>query len=132
MGLARPAVARAEGTDEAAIDALLARDGFAELIASWRDILDESSTDFMARREKLCRIALTDALAEWDLGAALFAQRELGQGREPGPDAGHARRGQGWARSAAPRTKAARPAARARPGLRSPRRRGRAQRRRSP
>ena len=83
FGLAKPAVARAEGTDEAAIDALLAQDGFAEVIASWHDILDESSPEFMARLEKLCRIALTNALAEWDVGAALFAQRELGQGRDP-------------------------------------------------
>ena len=68
FGLDKPAVARAEGTDEAAIDALLAQDGFAEVIASWRDILDESSPAFMARLEKLCRIALTNALAEWDVG----------------------------------------------------------------
>ena len=83
FGLDKPAVARAEGTDEAAIDALLAQDGFAEVIASWHDILDESSPEFMARLEKLCRIALTNALAEWDVGAALFAQRELTQGRDP-------------------------------------------------
>ena len=83
FGLTKPAVARAEGTDEAAIDALLAQDGFAEVIASWQDILDESSPEFMARLEKLCRIALTNALAEWDVGAALFAQRELSQGRDP-------------------------------------------------
>ena len=78
LGLAKPAVARVERTDEAAIDDLLTQDGFAEVIASWRDILDESSPEFMARLEKLCRIALTNALAEWDVGAALFAQRELG------------------------------------------------------
>ena len=83
FGLAKPAVARAEGTDEAAIDALLAQDGFAEVIASWHDILDESSPAFMARLEKLCRLALTNALLEWDVGAALFAQRELAQGRDP-------------------------------------------------
>lgn len=83
FGLDKPAVARAEGTDEAAIDALLAQDGFAEVIASWHDILDESSPAFMARLEKLCRIALTNALMEWDVGAALFAQREINQGRDP-------------------------------------------------
>ena len=83
FGLDKPAVARAEGTDEAAIDALLAQDGFAEVIASWHDILDESSPAFMARLEKLCRLALTNALLEWDVGAALFAQRELTQGRDP-------------------------------------------------
>ena len=42
FGLDKPAVARAEGTDEAAIDALLAQDGFAAVIASWDDILDWS------------------------------------------------------------------------------------------
>ena len=83
FGLDKPAVARAEGTDEAAIEALLAQDGFAEVIASWHDILDESSPAFMARLEKLCRLALTNALLEWDVGAALFAQRELTQGRDP-------------------------------------------------
>ena len=83
FGLDQPAVARAEGTDEAAIEALLAQDGFAEVIASWHDILAESSPAFMARLEKLCRLALTNALLEWDVGAALFAQRELTQGRDP-------------------------------------------------
>ena len=53
------------------------------MIASWHDILDESSPAFMARLEKLCRLALTNALLEWDVGAALFAQRELTQGRDP-------------------------------------------------
>ena len=83
LGLPKPAVARAERTDEAAIDALLARDGFAEAIAAWQAILDESSPDFMARLEKLCRIALHNALMEWDVGAAFFARRELRQGRDP-------------------------------------------------
>ena len=53
------------------------------MIASWHDILAESSPAFMARLEKLCRLALTNALLEWDVGAALFAQRELSQGRDP-------------------------------------------------
>jgi hypothetical protein len=83
LGLAKPAVARAEGTDESAIDALLAQDGFAEIVASWQEILDESSPEFMARLEGLCRIALTNALSEWDVGAALFARREMNQGRDP-------------------------------------------------
>jgi hypothetical protein len=82
-GLDKAAVARAEGTDEAAIDTLLTQDGFAEVIAGWQDILDEGSPEFMARLENLCRSALTSALAEWDVGAALSAQRELGQGRDP-------------------------------------------------
>jgi hypothetical protein len=76
-GLDKAAVARAEGTDEAAIDTLLTQDGFAEVIAGWQDTLDEGSPEFMARLENLCRIAL----AEWDVGAALCAQRELGRGR---------------------------------------------------
>ena len=116
FGLAKPAVARAEGTDEAAIEALLAQDGFAEVIASWRDILDESSPEFMARLEKLCRIALTNALAEWDVGTALFAQRELGQGRDPAKTL--ARRVRAQAKriaGAAPRAQPPRPARRLRP-----------------
>ena len=129
FGLDKPAVARAEGTDEAAIDALLAQDGFAEVIASWHDILDESSPAFMARLEKLCRLALTNALLEWDVGAALFAQRELTQGRDPAQTL--ARRVRAQAKRtprAAPRPRAARPAAFAQPELRPARRPGPAQR----
>ena len=83
LGLPKPAVAKAERTDEAAIDALLAQDGFAEVIAAWQAILDEDAPEFMVRLEKLCRIALHNALMEWDVGAAVFARRELRQGRNP-------------------------------------------------
>ena len=116
FGLDKPAVARAEGTDEAAIDALLAQDGFAEVIASWRDILDESSPAFMARLEKLCRLALTNALAGVGRRRRPVRPARADPGPRPGPDAGQARPGAGEARSgAAPRPRAARPAAFAQP-----------------
>ena len=83
LGLGPAEVAQTEGAAPAEIEALLAQDGFAELVAAWQELLDEPTPAFLARLEKLCRIALHNALTGADLGAALFCRRELARGRDP-------------------------------------------------
>jgi hypothetical protein len=82
-GMPVAAVARAEGTDEAAIDRLLQRDGFAVLVESWRELTEMPAADYAAKMVRLARIAIENALADWDVGTACFVMREHGQGRDP-------------------------------------------------
>ncbi|HEX6015497.1 MAG TPA: hypothetical protein VFY87_27600 [Geminicoccaceae bacterium] len=82
-GLTPKQVARAEGTDEAAIGNLLAQDGFRELVAAHEEFLAEPPEAAMARLVRLARLALENALsADWDVGAALFVLREHKRGRD--------------------------------------------------
>ena len=111
LGLSKAAVARAEGQDEAFVDRLLAEDGFPELIDAWARILEEPSAAFMARIEKLCRIALHNALLAADVGAALFARRELACGRDPARTLMQRIEAQARRRPPAPVAAAARPRA---------------------
>jgi hypothetical protein len=82
-GLTPKQVARTEGTDEGAIEGLLAQDGFRELVAAHEEFLAEPPEAAMARLVRLARLALENALsADWDVGAALFVLREHKRGRD--------------------------------------------------
>src|SRR5687768_1383500 len=61
-GLPKAAVARAERTDEAATDGLLASEAFAELVESYRELIDEPAAAHTARLMGLARMALEQAL----------------------------------------------------------------------
>jgi hypothetical protein len=76
-------VARAERADEAAVESLLAEDGFAELVESYKALAELPAEEQTARLVKLARLAIENALADWDMGAALFVLRENAQGRDP-------------------------------------------------
>ena len=76
-------VARAEHSDEPAIEGLLARKGFAALVESWRAMAEQPEAEQTARLVKLARIAIENALDDWDMGAAFFVLRENTQGRDP-------------------------------------------------
>ena len=76
-------VARTKGTDEAAVESLLAQDGFRELVAAHEEFLAEPPEAAMARLVRLARLALENALSvDWDVGAALFVLREHKRGRD--------------------------------------------------
>jgi hypothetical protein len=83
-GLPEAALARAERTDEAAIDGLLASECFAELVGSYRELIDEPAAAHTARLVDLARMALEQALVlDLDPGAALFELEEAEHGRDP-------------------------------------------------
>lgn len=82
-GMSVAEVARAENTDTAAIDALLARDGFSAVIESWRAMAEQPEAEQTARLVRLARQAIENALTDWDMGAAFFVLRENAQGRDP-------------------------------------------------
>jgi hypothetical protein len=75
-GLTPHQVAVAERTDEAAIEGLLAQEGFREVVAAYEDFLSLPPADAMAKLVRLARMALENALSDWDLGATLFVLRE--------------------------------------------------------
>ena len=69
--------------DEAAIEELMAQDGFRELAAAHEELLAEPPEAAMARLVGLARLALENALSvDWDVGAALFVLREHKRGRD--------------------------------------------------
>ena len=82
-GMSVAEVARAEHSDEPAIEGLLARKGFAALVESWRAMAEQPEAEQTARLVKLARIAIENALDDWDMGAAFFVLRENTQGRDP-------------------------------------------------
>ncbi len=82
-GMSVAEVARAEHSDEPAIEGLLARRGFAALVESWRAMAEQPEAEQTARLVKLARIAIENALDDWDMGAAFFVLRENTQGRDP-------------------------------------------------
>ena len=83
-GLTPAQVARAEGTEESAVTALLARDGFKALVASHAAQLAEPAEQHTARLVKLARQTLENALTlDWDVGAALFVLEENARQRDP-------------------------------------------------
>lgn len=82
-GLTPAEVARAEGAEESAVTALLAQRGFKELVASYEAQLAEPPEVHTARLVKLARLALENALSDWDVGAALFVLEENARKRDP-------------------------------------------------
>jgi hypothetical protein len=82
-GMSVAEVARAERTDTKAIESLLARDGFAAVIESYRAMAEQPEAEQTARLVRLARIAIENALSDWDMGAAFFVLREDAQGRDP-------------------------------------------------
>ncbi len=83
-GLTPAQVARAEGTEESAVTALLARDGFKALVASHAAQLAEPAEQHTARLVRLARQTLENALTlDWDVGAALFVLEEHARQRDP-------------------------------------------------
>ena len=82
-GMSVAEVARAEHSDTAAIETLLAQDGFTAVIASWRAMAEQPEAEQTARLVRLARQAIENALTDWDMGAAFFVLRENAQGRDP-------------------------------------------------
>lgn len=83
-GLTPAQVARVEGTEESAVTALLAQDGFKALVASHAAQLAEPAEQHTARLVRLARQTLENALTlDWDVGAALFVLEENASGRDP-------------------------------------------------
>ena len=83
-GLTSAQVARAEGTEESAVTALLQREGFKALVASHAAQLAEPAEQHTARLVKLARQTLENALTlDWDVGAALFVLEENARQRDP-------------------------------------------------
>jgi hypothetical protein len=82
-GMSVRQVARSERTEEAAIEALLAQDDFRELLESQRALEALPEEEQTERLVRLARIAIENALSDFDLGAAYFVLRAHGQGRDP-------------------------------------------------
>ena len=82
-GMSVAEVARAERADTAAIESLLAQDGFTAVIESWRAMAEQPEAEQTARLVRLARLAIENALTDWDMGAAFFVLRENAQGRDP-------------------------------------------------
>ena len=82
-GMSVAEVARAERADTAAIESLLAQDGFAAVVESWRAMAEQPEAEQTARLVRLARLAIENALTDWDMGAAFFVLRENAQGRDP-------------------------------------------------
>jgi hypothetical protein len=82
-GMSVAEVARAERTEESAVEALLAEDGFAELVESYKALAELPAEEQTARLVRLAWLAIENALADWDMGAAFFVLRENAQGRDP-------------------------------------------------
>lgn len=82
-GLTPEQAARAEGTETSAVDALLAQEGFCRLVESQQALEALSPAEQTARLVRLARIALENALRDWDVGAACFVLHENAEGRDP-------------------------------------------------
>jgi hypothetical protein len=82
-GLTPAQAAAAERRPVEAIEALLAQEGFRELVEADRELLAMPVEEQRARLVRLARIAIENALSDWDLGAACFVLKEEEQGRDP-------------------------------------------------
>lgn len=83
-GLSAREVARAEAVEEAAVEDLLAQEGFRALVESYRALAERPVEEQTARLVRLARIAIENALAaDWDMGVAFFVLREHEAGRDP-------------------------------------------------
>lgn len=82
-GLTPAQVAAAERRPVATIESLLEQEGFKELVEADRDLLAMPVEQQRARLVRLARIAIENALSDWDLGAACFVLKEEEQGRDP-------------------------------------------------
>lgn len=89
VGMTPKEVARAEATDEAAIEGLLAQEDFRELVEADRALLALPVEEQRARLVKLARFALRNALADDHAGAALFVLREEARSRDPAETLAH-------------------------------------------
>jgi hypothetical protein len=82
-GLTPAQVAVAERCPLETIESLLEQEGFRELVEADRDLLAIPVDQQRARLVRLARIAIENALSDWDLGAACFVLKEEEQGRDP-------------------------------------------------
>jgi hypothetical protein len=122
-GMTPQAIAWAEGTDAAAVEDLLQRDEFRRLVDSFAELLARPAEAQRARLVRLARIALENALGDWDVGAALFVLEEDARGRDPAETlaSGILARGRGTAAPApAPSRAAPAPASPSGPGAYDP------------
>jgi hypothetical protein len=82
-GMSKDAVARAEGTAPETVDRLLREPDFQGLVESFKELLAEPPERHRARLVRLARIALENALTDWDVGAALFVLDQDERGNDP-------------------------------------------------
>ncbi|MEK0082283.1 hypothetical protein, partial [Benzoatithermus flavus] len=83
LGMSPEAVARAEGTTPEAVACLLQQRAFRGLVESFEKLIARPAAEQRTRLVRLARLALENALSDWDAGAALFVLAEDARGRDP-------------------------------------------------
>jgi hypothetical protein len=116
-GMSPEAVARAEGTEPEAVAALLGRPDFQGLVDGFTRLIARPAEEQRARLVRLARLALENALMDWDPGAALFVLDQDAKGQDPAEALADAvqTRARRPATTVPPEGAAARPAAPVRP-----------------
>jgi hypothetical protein len=82
-GMTPDAVARAEGKAPEAVRRLLEQPGFKGLVESFAELLEGPAEQYRARLVGLARLALENALMDWDAGTAVFVLDQDEKGLDP-------------------------------------------------